>query len=404
MVFHAVSGWRGRWRGGGIPSSPAHRRGSARRRWHIKQLAFLGTPIGDEGVTALCDVLRTNKLRSLELVNVAARAAGAQVLSNGLKVNASLKVLVMDHNPLGDDGVCCRRCSLALPACPRRCRCCSCCSAAAWGHVCPGRAPGNIDRYRLVETAPNKLGWRGCVVSLALGARHRGGGTGLQPALEHGAELPLDAVLRDRRRGCTSDWRAAAGLGAGASTRARPPARPPARLPALTHPAGPIMIRIEAEMNRNVGESQSLLWFSRAGERRRAQPARQPAGGGGAGCAVRGGVRCAGGGLLRQCGPERRPSLEAAGGGGQVDCRAAEQVHDAQPAGHARRRRRRLGGDGGDAPEERELDEHRPAAQPDRGPWSPVPGAGRERERERGSESERERGRESESESERERI
>ena len=57
--------------------------------------------IGDEGCTTLAEVIKNNKLRSLELINAAAKAPGMQVLSNVLRTNASLKNLVLDHNPIG---------------------------------------------------------------------------------------------------------------------------------------------------------------------------------------------------------------------------------------------------------------------------------------------------------------
>lgn len=73
-------------------------------RWHIRQVAFYASAIGDDGCTTLASVIRTNKLRSVELINVAARAPGMQVFSNILKANGSLKTLVVDHNPLGCAG------------------------------------------------------------------------------------------------------------------------------------------------------------------------------------------------------------------------------------------------------------------------------------------------------------
>ena len=77
-------------------------------RWHIRQVAFYASAIGDDGCTTLASVIRTNKLRSVELINVAARAPGMQVFSNILKANGSLRTLVVDHNPLGCAGAAAR--------------------------------------------------------------------------------------------------------------------------------------------------------------------------------------------------------------------------------------------------------------------------------------------------------
>lgn len=71
---------------------------------HIRQVAFFAAAVSDEGLTTLVDVIKTNKLRSLELVNAAVHAPGMQVLSNVLRTNASLKSLTLDHNQLGNDG------------------------------------------------------------------------------------------------------------------------------------------------------------------------------------------------------------------------------------------------------------------------------------------------------------
>ena len=72
---------------------------------HIRQVAFFAAAVGDEGMLTLADVIKTNKLKSLELVNAARGTAGCQALSNVLRTNASLKVLTLDHNQLGDAGV-----------------------------------------------------------------------------------------------------------------------------------------------------------------------------------------------------------------------------------------------------------------------------------------------------------
>ena len=53
-------------------------------RWHIKQVAFFSSAIGNEGIVTLCNLIQHNHLRSLELINVAAQAPGMQVLSTCL--------------------------------------------------------------------------------------------------------------------------------------------------------------------------------------------------------------------------------------------------------------------------------------------------------------------------------
>eukprot|EP00163_Fabomonas_tropica_P017804 TRINITY_DN3157_c0_g1_i1.p1 TRINITY_DN3157_c0_g1~~TRINITY_DN3157_c0_g1_i1.p1 ORF type:complete len:321 (-),score=64.96 TRINITY_DN3157_c0_g1_i1:118-1080(-) len=73
----------------------------------ITHLCFYRAHVGDEGVDALCELLRNSDmpLKNLELVDNNITALGCKYLSFALKPNKHLLTLVLDHNNFGDDGI-----------------------------------------------------------------------------------------------------------------------------------------------------------------------------------------------------------------------------------------------------------------------------------------------------------